>query len=108
MPILNTAQPLHVFSNSIPSGEYQGQSHSLTFTATKKCYLKGTLSVNQGGTDIVVKINETTYASSSYVVTYQSAGGAFHCTTSVNEPLDIGDVVTVNRECGNLHVFEEK
>lgn len=85
MPALDYDNPLHTFDSA------------LTYTATKTCYLLGTIHGTANNT--IVSINDTPIFS------------ARTDTTSDVVPLtriDTGDVVKVNASAPRLHVFEEK
>ena len=83
MPTLNYSNPLHNFT-----------SGNLTFTATKECYLTGTV---VAGSAITGNINNAN-------IIYNGSSGV----TGFIPPIKImsGDVVTVSAACANLYVFD--
>lgn len=96
MPLLDFANPLHTFS-----------SGNLTFTATKECYLLGTLSANAAagfGNSASVTINSVpTFA---FNVTGTGGGNASAVMTIPLTKLRSGDTVVASSE-QTLHVYEE-
>ncbi len=90
-PILDFANPLHAFT-----------AGNLTFTATKECYLYGTLTGST--TSNILTINTTTVAASGI-----SGGSGGTGQTAVMVPITkikSGDIVTVNSNSPNLHVYD--
>ncbi len=91
MPVLDYANPLHTFSSS-----------SLTYTATKECYVVGTLGVNSGTSSAVLKINNTD------VFNAHSTANLGMYSTSVFVKLKTGDVCALSQFGSSvLHVYEE-
>ena len=86
MPNLNYGSPLHTFSSA---GSY---------TATKECYLYG--SVNCNGSDNVIKINNKDFFKA---YSNQYFGNRLFPTTKLN----VGDIVSVSSASAELHVLEE-
>lgn len=99
-PILDFANPLHTFDNS-----------HLTFTATKECYLLGSMNGNASasyGWDAKVNINS--------IPVYQLTGngstsGASSSLTVPLTKINVGDIVTItisNTQTAsvNLHIFD--
>ena len=86
MPTLNYTTPLHTFSTA---GSY---------TATKVCYLFG--SVDANGADNVIKVNNTTVFTG-----YSAQYGGTKPFPLIK--LNVGDVVSTTGANANLHVFEE-
>ena len=87
VPLLDYANPIHTFDSS-----------HLTFTATKVCYLQGSISAWNGGNGNVT-INGTNVA---------HAGSWTGDTSSVSIAilkLKAGDVVTASYAC-DMHVFD--
>ncbi len=89
MPTLDFASPLHTFS-----------SGNLTFTATKECYLAGSLTTvnNQVNT---LSINGTNVASS-----YFNDTNGVSYINNIFYKLSAGDVVIITQASGPLHVFD--
>lgn len=93
MPALKWSSPLHTFS-----------SGNLTFTASKDCYLYGSVRA-EVTSNIRVKINNTIVLNGSIV-----GSGSGIALSTIMVPctrLRSGDTVTVDAACDNLHVFEE-
>jgi hypothetical protein len=93
LPNLDFANPLYTFTAN-------GQS----YTATKDCYLLGTMGNTTGGS-ANVKINNV-------VIWNRSAGGDYATGETLNIPLtkiSSGDTIAVNgaSTLGALHVFAE-
>lgn len=100
MPILNYASPLHIFDNPTPSQE----GHGLTFTATKECYLCGTIySYDANPYMAIVTINGT-----QVMRAVSSAAGRPTMSNIGNGLFKIkaGDVIVANGEQQALHVFD--
>ena len=94
MPTLDYSNPLHTFG-----------SGSHTFTATKDCYLLGSIRCGMTG-NTAVTINGLTIANCD--VTGSNAGSAQANLVIPCIKLSSGDVVTVSADSANLHVYEEK
>ena len=93
MPTLDFANPLHTFS-----------SGNLTFTATKECYLLGSIhtSVSAGSSTVTVKINNTeVYA---VYAEFTAVGSNSNCVPLTK--LKAGDVVVLSSAQGRLHVYD--
>ena len=84
MPTLDFAHPLHTF-NSV-----------LTYTATKTCYLLGTIHGVDANT--IVNINNTPV--------FSSRTGTVSDIVPLTR-ISTGDVITVSTAAPRLHVFEE-
>ena len=83
MPTLNYLNPLHNFTTG-----------NLTFTATKECYLTGTV---VAGSAITGNVNNAN-------IIYNGSSGV----TGFISPIKLmnGDVVTVSAACANLYIFD--
>ena len=102
-PVLDFAHPLHIFRTAIPSGEPASQSYSLTFTATKECYLLGSIAMSSYGSraSATIKINDVT----AFSVEAETSGADRNSNTIPLTKLKAGDVVTSNQEQW-LHVYD--
>jgi len=92
IPNLNFTSPLHTFS-----------ANNLTYTASKECYLYGTMNgTNSSGTGITLTINNTK------VGFEQPLNSSWSTAVAVQIPytkLKSGDKVVVSHACDGLHVF---
>lgn len=89
MPTLNYTSPLHTFS-----------SGNLTFTATKECYLAGTL------TTVNNQVNTLSINSTQVATSYFNDTNGVSYTNNIFYKLSAGDVVAINQAAGTLHVFD--
>jgi hypothetical protein len=99
MPTLNYSSPLHTFSTG-----------NLSYTATKECYLLGTLANGSQQTANTLKINNVSVATNNVGDwRYPSNYSAVQATSSNVSLLKLsaGDTVSVAVACPELHVFEE-
>ena len=98
MPVLNYASPLHTFSNG-----------NLSFTASKNCWLLGSIAISGRSGNITVKVDNTVVAVCAS--TWSSAGSDSNGNAAGGDvagiPLKAGNVVEVSAASPNLHVFEE-
>jgi len=84
MPTLNYTSPLHNFSSGAD------------YTATKDCYLVGSIS-NLSAVSTTITINNTPFSMPT------GGTGCF-----INLKLTAGDTVHITGSNGNIHVLEEK
>ena len=94
MPTLNYTTPLHTFS-----------ANNLSYTATKDCYVTGTLFAQSNSVPCILTINNTNVFYGGRVIT-----GAGTNVEDSNIPiikLKSGDIVSVNTASVYLHVYEE-
>jgi len=93
IPNLNFTSPLHTFS-----------ANNLTYTASKECYLYGTMNgTNSSGTGITLTINNTK------VGFEQPLNSSWSTAVAVQIPytkLKSGDKVVVSHACDGLHIFK--
>ena len=95
IPTIDYSNPLHTFNNV------------LTYTATKECYLMGTLAIATASSGLLatdLSINNTIVFSAN-AVTYGSASGVSGGTVPLIK-LSSGDTVTITRQSPALHVFD--
>ena len=96
-PRLDFDHPLHVFNGTIPTGEYQNQTHSLSYTAPKDVYLYGTIT-GDANTSPWLKIGAT----------YVTRGSAYYAFP-FNQPVLIPEgteVVVSNGSAPFLHIYD--
>ena len=93
MPTLNFTTPLHNFGTT------------LTYTATKDCYLVGALANNTS-----VSINGIVVGHNTIAISQYNAGAISSSRIACMPMVKVssGDTITVSGACSELHVLEEK
>ena len=99
MPTLDYTNYLHVFSSTAPSNLPSGATYGLSFTATKDCYLVGSVAQGSTGGEEIVSINGR-----AITATPVGTSEFIYLKISARDTVSISHL----NSNGKLHVFREK